>query len=99
MSTVDRGAPDRGACPVRARGLPPSEARLLNGSTLALGSLSKQDTVLAYLQLVLRQAAMSRSPRQLRRLYRCFVRGLGHTGLVSATVWQSSRSAACAECE
>jgi hypothetical protein len=46
-----------GACPVGARGLPPCEARMLNGSIHAFGELAYQDTVPSYLQLVLRQAA------------------------------------------
>jgi hypothetical protein len=37
--------------------LPPGEARMLNGSMHAFGELAHKDTVLAYLQLVLRQAA------------------------------------------
>jgi hypothetical protein len=52
----DRGAPT-GRLPVGARGLPPGEAWMLNGSIHASGELAHQDTVLAYLQLVLRQAA------------------------------------------
>ncbi|MGH3786220.1 MAG: hypothetical protein ACRDRG_06625 [Pseudonocardiaceae bacterium] len=82
MSMVDRGAPDRGACPVRAGGLPPCEARILNGSTHAIAEPAQPGhTVLAYLQLVLRQAAMSRSPRRSRSLHGRFVLSLGaHTG-------------------
>lgn len=46
-----------GACRVGARGLPPGEAWMLNGSIHAFGKLAHQDTVLAYLQLVFRQPA------------------------------------------
>jgi hypothetical protein len=44
-------------CNLRDRVLLPGEARMLNGSMHAFGELAHKDTVLAYLQLVLRQAA------------------------------------------
>lgn len=53
------------------------QARMLNGSMTLSANLPSQDTVLAYLQLVLRQTAMSRSSRGSRRLHGRFALGLG----------------------